>query len=65
MKLKTRKSALKRIKVKKKTFFHKKANKSHLLRKKTSKNLRNLSKLKKINLSDFNSFLKMIPYSIK
>ncbi len=66
MKLKTRKSALKRIKNKnKKCYFHKQANRSHLLRKKNSKHLRNLSKLQLINKSDLLTFFKMTPYNIK
>ena len=40
MKLKTRKAAAKRIKVKKNCFARKKAYKAHLLRRKNSKRLR-------------------------
>jgi ribosomal protein L35 len=62
MKLKTRKSALKRIKVKKNCFSRKKAYKGHLLRQKNSKRLRRLSETSKIHFSDFNAFSRMIPY---
>jgi ribosomal protein L35 len=62
MKLKTRKSVLKRVKVKKKFFLRKKAYASHLLRKKNSKRLRRLSEASKIHFSDFHAFSKMIPY---
>jgi large subunit ribosomal protein L35 len=62
MKLKTRKSALKRIKVKKNCFSRKKAYKGHLLRKKNSKRLRRLSEASTIHFSDFNAFSRMIPY---
>ena len=62
MKLKTRKSALKRIKIKKNCFSRKKAYKGHLLRKKNSKHLRRLSEPSQIHISDMNGFRKMIPY---
>jgi large subunit ribosomal protein L35 len=62
MKLKTRKSAAKRVKVKKNCFSRKKAYKGHLLRKKNSKRLRGLSETSKIHFSDFNAFSRMIPY---
>lgn len=52
MKLKTKKSALKRFKIKKHVIIHKKAYKSHLLRKKTSNQLRNLSRSKCVNKPD-------------
>lgn len=52
MKLKNRKSVLKRFKIKKNNLFHKKAFKSHLLRKKNSNKLRYLSKIQEINKSD-------------
>ena len=62
MKIKTNKSAFKRIKIKNKLFYIKKSNKNHLLRKKTSKILRKLSKIVFINNSNKKSFLKLIPY---
>lgn len=52
MKLKTKKSALKRFKIKKYIITHKKAYKSHLLRKKNSKRLRQLSQIQSISKSD-------------
>jgi len=62
MKLKTRKSAAKRIKIKKNCFTRKKAYKGHLLRKKNSTRLRRLSETGKIHFSDLNAFCRMIPY---
>jgi len=62
MKLKTRKAAFKRVKVKKNCFSRKKAYHGHLLRKKNSKRLRRLSESSTINISDFKAFSKMIPY---
>ncbi|MEY2703178.1 MAG: Ribosomal protein [Bacteroidota bacterium] len=62
MKLKTRKSAAKRVKVKKNCFSRKKAYKGHLLRKKNSKRLRRLSEASTIHFSDFNAFSLMVPY---
>lgn len=62
MKLKTRKSAVKRIKVKKNCLARKNAYKGHLLRKKNSKRLRRLSEASQIHFSDFNAFSRMIPY---
>lgn len=62
MKLKTRKSAAKRIKIKKNCFSRKKANKGHLLRKKNSKVLRRLSESATIHSSDVLAFSKMLPY---
>jgi len=63
MKLKTRKSASKRVKVKKNCFNRKKAYKGHLLRKKNSKQLRRLSESSKISLGDEKAFKLMLPYS--
>lgn len=63
MKVKTRKSAYKRIKKKKNCFIRKKAYKSHLLRKKSSKRLRRLSVATKIKFSEFAVFKLMNPYS--
>jgi large subunit ribosomal protein L35 len=62
MKLKTRKAAIKRIKVKKNCLARKKAYKGHLLRKKNSKQLRRLSASTIIHSSDSNSFSLMLPY---
>lgn len=62
MKLKTRKAALKRVKVKKNCFSRKNAYKGHLLRKKNSKHLRRLSEPSQIHASDFDAFSRMIPY---
>jgi large subunit ribosomal protein L35 len=62
MKLKTRKAAAKRVKVKKNGFVRKKAYKSHLLRKKNSKQLRRLSESILIHKSDETSFSLMLPY---
>ncbi len=61
MKLKTRKSALKRVKVKKNIFLRKKAYKSHLLRRKNSKRLRALSLTSAIHKADQKAFSRMIP----
>jgi len=61
MKLKTRKSASKRVK-KKNCFARKKAYKGHLLRKKNSKRLRRLSESSQIHSSDVNAFQLMLPY---
>ena len=60
MKLKICKSALKRIKIKKKGFFRKSAYKGHLLRKKNSNKLRRLSKKILIKNSDNLNFFKML-----
>jgi large subunit ribosomal protein L35 len=62
MKLKTRKSASKRVKKKKNCFARKKAYKGHLLRKKNSKRLRRLSESSQIHSSDVNAFQLMLPY---
>lgn len=62
MKLKTRKSASKRIKIKKNCFSRKKAYRSHLLRRKNSKRLRRLSETTKIHSSDIINFSRMVPY---
>jgi large subunit ribosomal protein L35 len=63
MKLKTRKAASKRVKIKKNSLERKKAYKSHLLRKKNSKRLRRLSESVKIHKSDFSSYSLLLPYS--
>jgi large subunit ribosomal protein L35 len=62
MKLKTRKSAAKRVKIKKNSFARKSAYKGHLLRKKNSKQLRTLSEPAKIHSSDKTKFSLMLPY---
>lgn len=63
MKLKTRKSAVKRINKKGNVFIRKKAYKGHLLRKKSSSRLRRLARSSKINNSDFRAFKLMLPYN--
>jgi large subunit ribosomal protein L35 len=63
MKLKTRKAALKRVKIKKNSLERKNAYKSHLLRRKTKKQLRRLSECSKIHNSDFSSYSLLLPYS--
>ena len=63
MKLKTRKSAAKRIKNKKNYFARKKAYKGHLLRRKTTKQLRTLSQPAAIHSADSTNFSLMLPYS--
>jgi ribosomal protein L35 len=60
MKLKTRKSASKRIKNKKNVLYRKKAFKSHLLINKTSKRLRHLAQSTKINKVDLKNYFKML-----
>jgi large subunit ribosomal protein L35 len=63
MKLKTRKAAAKRIKVKKNCLCRKKAYKGHLLRRKNSKRLRRLSESSTIHFSDVGTFSRMLPYA--
>lgn len=63
MKLRTRKSALKRVKIKKRVLLRKKAYKSHLLSHKNSKRLRNLNVSSQIHKADLSAFSKMLPYS--
>jgi large subunit ribosomal protein L35 len=63
MKLKTRKSAAKRIKKKKNCFSRKKAYKGHLLRRKNSKRLRVLSGPSQIHKADVGKFEQMLPYA--
>jgi large subunit ribosomal protein L35 len=62
IKLKTRKSAAKRIRVKKNVLRRKKAYKGHLLRKKTTKQLRGLSQAANVAKADIKSFALMLPY---
>lgn len=63
MKLKTRKSAAKRIKVKKTCLCRKKAYKGHLLRRKNKKRLRRLSEPAQIHPGDSRNFALMLPYA--
>jgi large subunit ribosomal protein L35 len=63
MKLKTRKSALKRIKTKKNCLCRKKAYKGHLLRRKNSKRLRTLSSPSQVHKADIKTFEQMLPYA--
>lgn len=63
MKLKTRKAAAKRIKIKKNCLARKKAYKGHLLRRKNSKRLRRLSEASQIHSSDFGTYSLMLPYA--
>ena len=62
MKLKTHKSAAKRVKAKKNGFARKKAYKGHLLRRKNSKRLRRLSEASTVHSSDFGTFSRMLLY---
>lgn len=61
MKLKTRKSASKRVKFKKNCILRRNAYKSHLLRRKNSKQLRRLSAPNSVNKSDIKCFFLMCP----
>lgn len=61
-KLKTRKAASKRVKIKKKKLYHKCAFKSHLLKNKSNKRLRRLSKVNVVNKTDSAVFFRMLPY---
>ena len=63
MKLKTRKSAVKRIKTKKNCLCRKKAYKGHLLRRKNSKRLRTLSRPTQTHKTDIKTFEQMLPYA--
>ena len=63
MKLKTRKSAAKRIKSKKNVLARKNAYKGHLLKRKNSKRLRRLSEPNQIHVSDNKAFRLMLPYA--
>ena len=63
MKLKTKKAALKRVKIKKSGFERKKAYKAHLLRRKTTKQLRRLSEPMMVHPSDLGAFAFMLPYA--
>jgi len=62
-KLKTHKGAQKRFKVTaKKKILHSKANKSHILTKKSSKRKRHLGKKAVASPADMKSLRKMLPY---
>lgn len=63
MKLKTRKSTSKRIKLKKNILARKCAHRAHFLRRKSAKQRRNLSQIKTINLSDCKAIRLMLPYN--
>lgn len=63
MKLKTRKSAAKRVKSKKNVLARKSAYKGHLLKRKNSKRLRRLSAPVQIHVSDTKAFTLMLPYA--
>jgi large subunit ribosomal protein L35 len=63
MKLKTNKAAAKRVKVKKNCLCRKRAYKRHLLRHKSTKQLRRLSNPAKIHAADSLAFQNMLPYS--
>lgn len=58
--LKTKKSASKRVKNKKNLLQRKKAYKAHLCSHKSSARLRNLSSISKISKQDFSFFCKML-----
>jgi ribosomal protein L35 len=60
MKLKTNKSAAKRVKIKKSCLSRKHAYKRHLLRNKSTKQLRRLSGPVKINAADIHAFKRML-----
>ena len=62
IKLKTRKSAAKRINVKKNVLRRKRAYKGHLLRKKNSKQLRGLSRPANVHVAGVKAFEMMLPY---
>jgi len=62
LKLKTRKAAAKRVRVKKNVIRRKKAYKGHLLRRKTPKQLRGLSQPANVDKADVKLFAPMLPY---
>jgi large subunit ribosomal protein L35 len=62
LKLKTRKAAAKRVKVKKNCICRKKAYKGHLLRRKNSKRLRHLSGIHLVHVADHSAFAHMLLY---
>ena len=61
IKFKTKKAAIKRIRIKTTHLSRKKAYKSHLLRKKNSKHLRRLSIPEKIHSADRASYYSLVP----
>ncbi|HNS04386.1 MAG TPA: 50S ribosomal protein L35 [Candidatus Saccharicenans sp.] len=62
-KLKTNRAAKKRFKITaKKKVLHKKANKSHILTKKSSKRIRQLGKKAELSPADLKKVKKMLPY---
>ena len=61
-KIKRIKTSLKKIKIKKKLLYRKKANTTHFLRKKNSNRLRRLSMKLLIDCSDRKKFINLIPY---
>ncbi|UCE41947.1 MAG: 50S ribosomal protein L35 [Candidatus Aminicenantes bacterium] len=64
-KLKTHKGAKKRFKVTgKKKVIHNKANKSHILTKKSAKRKRNLSKKDTVSQADRGRIKDMLPYDL-
>ncbi len=60
IKFKTKKSILKRIKVKKNQLYHKKAGKCHFMRRKNSKKIRILSQIILFNKSNLKNLKKLI-----
>ena len=62
LKLKTRKAAAKRVKVKKNCICRKKAYKGHLLRRKNSMRLRRLSGVHTVHIADHAAFAHMLLY---
>jgi large subunit ribosomal protein L35 len=63
MKLKTKKAAAKRIRIKEGFFTRKKAYKRHLMRRKGSAQLRRLSQASQVHDSDFSLIRQMLPYT--
>jgi ribosomal protein L35 len=59
-KIKTKKAALKRVKIKKNIYYRKKAYKAHLLRRKTKKQLRRLSTIYSLNKPNKKIFALML-----
>jgi len=63
MKIKTRKSAAKRVIIKKGFLARKKAGHAHFLRRKSSKRLRHLFQSAKVQKSDLGHMQLMLPYN--
>lgn len=63
MKLKTKKAALKRFKIKGKFAYHKKAGRRHLLIGAGRNRLRALKKLSRLNKKDSLTIRRLLPYS--